>query len=165
MWQAIPETNGRYEASDEGQIRNARTLQVLAPCPDRQGYLRVGISAVPNRLKVQRVHQLVMHAFRGPQNGLNVNHKDGNKQNNRLENLEYVTKRENSIHAYATGLMNPPFKITAEQVREVRRMRKETGYGNRKIAKALNLSRGVVQGVLYRKSSWRYLDPTLDDTL
>ena len=51
------------------------------------------------------VHQLVALAFLGPiPEGLVVNHKDGDKLNNHISNLEYVTRSENQLHAYATGL-------------------------------------------------------------
>lgn len=58
-------------------------------------------------------HRLVLLAFTGPSD-LFVNHKDGNKINNKLENLEYCTKSENGLHAYRTGL-NP--RIRQNQIK------------------------------------------------
>lgn len=68
------------------------------------GYKEVVLSDCGRRRSV-RVHRLVMECFVGEcPDGLQVNHKDGNKFNNHIDNLEYVTNVENSHHAYRTGL-------------------------------------------------------------
>lgn len=66
-------------------------------------FVNVGIKNSTKRAKIQ-VSRLVAATFFGRNNDLFVNHKNGNTRNNRPENLEYVTRRENSIHAYNTGL-------------------------------------------------------------
>lgn len=102
--------DGRYEISDEGVIRRVtpasgtRPGRILSQRPTHDGYLEACIS----RGKVQsyrRVHQLVAEAFLGPcPPGKEVNHKDGNKWNNRASNLKYVTVKENADHAFELGL-------------------------------------------------------------
>lgn len=76
--------------------------------PDKQGYLGIGIT---NRTEGWRkrlqVHQVVAQNFiPNPMNKPCVNHKDGDKSNNRVDNLEWVTYKENTAHALKTGLLH-----------------------------------------------------------
>lgn len=59
---------------------------------------------ITGKQSAKRVHRLIASAFLGINNLLQVNHKDGNKLNNKIDNLEYVTAKENSIHAVQSGL-------------------------------------------------------------
>lgn len=93
-WRAIPDTN--YLASDDGQIRHVNAETIRKPYCDTKGYLYIGFW----RRKKQccaTVHTLVALAFHGPKpDGMQVRHLDGNKKNNRPENLVYGTARENA---------------------------------------------------------------------
>lgn len=81
-----------------GAMRKLRAVE------NGRGYLRVVCGG-----KLRSVHALVAEAFIGPRpSGLEVNHKDGDKRNNRPENLEYVTRSENMRHCFRIGLGNPP---------------------------------------------------------
>lgn len=76
------------------------------------------------------VHALVAAAFIGPRpEGHQINHKDGNKRNNRLSNLEYTTPHQNLAHAVATGLNTKAnnFKLNPDLVRAIRRRHSEIG--------------------------------------
>lgn len=74
---------------------------------NKKGYLVVGLIQ-STRLKIMRVHRLVCQAFiQNPQNKPEVNHKDLNKANNNLDNLEWVTGHENYLHAVANGVCQP----------------------------------------------------------
>ncbi len=76
----------------------------MCSSPDRQGYRMIRLIH-----RTRKVHRLVAEAFIGPiASGLTVNHLDGNKANNDVENLEIVTRAENSQHAMRTGLWYPP---------------------------------------------------------
>ena len=104
-WRTI-NTNLGYEISDEGQVRNKKTGKILKGIPDKDGYLRVHLY---NPIKNFYVHRLVAQAFLDSpkENQTEVHHKDGNRQNNNINNLEWVTPAENTRHAVNTGLMLP----------------------------------------------------------
>lgn len=109
-WRACPGFEGWYEVSELGRVRRIRkaggaaTGRVLRPCSGATGYLQVGLS-VRRKYTTRMVHVLVARAFLGPAPvGKEVNHKDGDKRNPALSNLEYVTRSENIRHSYALGL-------------------------------------------------------------
>lgn len=88
-----------YEISNYGRIKNNN--KIIKPYIHNKGYLRVAIKG-----KHYLVHRLVAIMFI-PNNNIEkkqVNHIDGNKQNNKVDNLEWVTSKENNYHAIATGL-------------------------------------------------------------
>lgn len=95
-WQEIPGYPG-YEASTQGHIRNKHTGRVLSASPNNKGYLLTTLS-LKHTAHRALVHRLVMLAFVGASD-LQVNHKDGDKTNNHLSNLEYTTCKQNIEHA------------------------------------------------------------------
>lgn len=108
-WRAI--LGGTYEVSSVGNVRRAtagrRTHagRTVKPILMKIGYLVVG-PVVNGKNKKFYVHELVALAFIGPRpEGLSINHKDGDKTNNVVANLEYVTHAENMAHAAKAGLM------------------------------------------------------------
>ena len=173
VWKPIPSTNGKYEASSYGRIRNTKTQKVLKVQENKHGYYILTLRIIPKVQSNARVHRLVAEAFLGEcPEGYVVNHKDGNKYNNNIENLEYVTSSENNYHAIRTGLRKPntsqigkhgeeagAAKITEEQAIEILKEHYRTGDGYRKIGKRLGISRGIVQGILSEsRPRWIYLD-------
>lgn len=97
-----------YEVSNKGNVRNSNTGKILQPEVSNCGYLRVGMYVVKNNRRYHihgSVHRLVAIAFiPNPDNLPEVNHKDGNKTHNWVENLEWSSSSDNDYHAYATGL-------------------------------------------------------------
>lgn len=93
-----------YSVSDSGQIRNDKRQSLKNPVMDKDGYLKVDLYNHGKR-STQRIHRLVGEAFvDNPDNKQQVNHKDGNKRNNSISNLEWATPKENMEHAVANGL-------------------------------------------------------------
>lgn len=119
VWKDIPGYEGLYQVSDLGRVRSLERWRYNPKCKDgkqyvpekilkaaeRTGYLVVAINKNGKR-KSYSVHRLVAQAFiPNPENKRTVNHKDGNKKNNRVSNLEWNTDSENVNHAIITGLL------------------------------------------------------------
>lgn len=108
-WRAIH--FGNYEVSNLGNVRvvvGKRPGSLKKASRSSTGYYIVGLS-YQGKCTTSLVHRLVAAAFLGEcPAGYEVNHKDGNKANNRLENLEYVTRKENARHAFDMGLNKLP---------------------------------------------------------
>lgn len=106
IWKAVVGFETDYEVSSCGRLRrasatrNSHVGQILKPTPDGWGYPKFNLHS-DGRYHSRRLHRLVVEAFRGPIiAGMQVNHINGDKADNRLENLEAVTPSENVRHAY-----------------------------------------------------------------
>ena len=106
-----------YDITTDGKIYNKKWGKYVKPQPNGTGYLRVHIAG-----KMYFVHRLVASKYiPNPDNLPQVNHKDGNKHNNCVDNLEWVSNKDNSLHALHNGWMrieeNHQFaKLTRENV-------------------------------------------------
>ena len=103
-----------YFINQQGEVKNCKGRTIL-PHKHNLGYLRVGLKREAGRQLKKYVHVLVALTFiENPNNLPQVNHKDGNKKNNCVENLEWVSQSENIIHAIKNGLLVPNFKPMLE---------------------------------------------------
>lgn len=108
-WRSVDEFAGLYEVSSHGNVRSLnrntakglRVGRVIKPKTTQKGYLKVQLS-VSGKAHWRFVHRLVATAFLGG-SSKTVNHIDGNKLNNRLDNLEWATIKENVDHALKLG--------------------------------------------------------------
>lgn len=95
-----------YVVSNYGRIGNSKTGLVLRQRDSGWGYFQVMLWR-DGKAHTKSVHRLIAESFYGVFPLLEVNHVDGDKHNNRLWNLEWVTKGENNKHAIDIGLRNP----------------------------------------------------------
>lgn len=102
-WRVSPLYGGVFEVSNRGEVR--RDGKIKAPHRLKGGYLVINVN-VNGKHTTGLVHRLVASAFvPNPDNKPEVNHIDGNKENNCADNLEWVTPKENIAHARKTGLL------------------------------------------------------------
>lgn len=118
VYKPIKDFEGKYEISNFGNVKSlARRVRnttrnttrelpeiILSPKVGTSGYLEVTLNT-PTYSKTKRIHRLIAEHFLPLVEDKNViNHKDGNKLNNSISNLEWVTQAENAKHAFDTGL-------------------------------------------------------------
>jgi len=88
-----------YSCTEDGRIFSSRkgSTKEIIGSPDKDGYLKITLVDNNGKFKYFRKHRLIMLTFSG-YSELEVNHKDGNKLNNQISNLEYVSLQENQCH-------------------------------------------------------------------
>ena len=153
-WKGIPGYEGRYQVSDRGRVFSFRRLKHLRCSLDGRGYLRVML-CYKGKGRTHRVHRLVWAAFKGEWSTreTQINHKDGVKTNNRLENLEVVTGSQNIQHAYRLGLI--PTKLTENDVRDIY-SRRAKGDSMRKLAAEYKVSSTTIWYVCHGRN-WNHI--------
>ncbi len=171
-WRDIPGFEGYYQVSDDGDVRSVkrtiynskgyfatRESHVLCPNQNKCGYLKV-ILCVENKHYTRMVHQLVAMAFLGHTlNGhkLTINHKDGNKHNNCIANLEIVSMTTNRRHAIMLGLWNQRgtqsvrAKLTSDDLAEIRARYAKGGVTHKELAEMFNVSKKTIGKVIRRQ--------------
>jgi hypothetical protein len=166
IWKTIPDFKF-YVISNLGRVKRVigprcRRERMLKPRLINWGYNTVCLRK--NGPYYRTIHQLVMLTFVGTrQRGMQVNHKNGVKTDNRLENLEYCTVSENSRHALITGLRkiargeDAGRTILTESQVHIIRARVISGESHRRIAKDYGISHTQV-GQIARRTSRSWLD-------
>jgi hypothetical protein len=109
VWKPIDGTDGKYEVSNFGRVRtNGKRPGLLTLTKQPSGYRYAMIALSNGKQRNCRVHRLVAQYFLpNPDNMNEVNHKDGNKDNNHVSNLEWCTRSHNVKHSFDTGLKQP----------------------------------------------------------
>lgn len=139
-----------YTITPEGEVINNRWHRPVKPQPNTKGYLRVMMCG-----KKYFVHRLVAQLYvPNPDNKPQVNHKDGNKLNNRADNLEWVTNQENRHHAVKTGLQVsgekcPWSKLTKSDVDYIR---SHSDLPRKILSEKFHVNPSHISAIIYHKS-------------
>lgn len=153
VWKSIVGFEGLYEVSDLGRVKSLERPTNQFSCPfirkqqlNKFGYLTVGLTK-NNKPKTFTVHRLVAMAFiLNPDNKEQINHKDGNKKNNRLSNLEWCNAQENQSHRYLElGHEASNRLLNKEQVFEILSQKGKSW--RKKIAEKFNVSEACIKAV------------------
>lgn len=154
------EYNG-YKISNFGKVINKKG-KVLSTNVDMHGYVTTSITDYGGG-RIKGMHRIVATMFiPNPNNLPEVNHKDGNKENNRVDNLEWCTKKENMQHrsdvlGCMVGTDNPTNKLTDEQVIEIYNLCKDTNMLYKDIADMYNIVPSQVS-LIVGGYKWKYLN-------
>lgn len=158
----LPELKDYYTVTSDGEFYSDNSG--LMKTRNRPGteYQIINFSTVDGRKRTFRAHRLVMMAFEPRENmdELEVNHIDGNKKNNKLENLEWCTASENQKHAFKMGLQkarkgeNSNFsKLTQEDIERIFELRKQ-GLTQQQIGDIVGCTKSNISCIL-RGKSWK----------
>ena len=142
-----------YEASNLGRVRNAKTGKILKGHPNEKGYMRVCLK----KYQTTFLHRVIASAFlERPEGCTEINHKDGNKKNNCVDNLEWCTHQQNMHHAAKNGLREGVnVKITKSDVEYVKNHPNDS---TRTIGKTLGYSHTTI-----RRIKMMLVKPKMDD--
>lgn len=165
-WRFVPGLEDLFIISSTGRVFSVRTEKYLKYVVHPHGYrvFSTRIGGRSGKAKCYRIHRLVAEAFvDNHDNKPMVNHKDGNKINNHYSNLEWVTNKENVLHAKSLGLLvspnkgkflteSPLFSLSEDQVKFIKDNYKKGCKNNGSIglAKQLGVERGPVRRVIER---------------
>lgn len=167
LWKPLLEYKG-IEVSSIGRIKKAankrRKERILTEFPkDRDGYCRCTVQKLNGEYTSQPVHRLVAKAFiDNPENKAHVNHIDGNRTNNKVSNLEWVTPRENVLHSFKYGARKvckdvPRNTILTDyQVQQISTLR--ALYTVNQIAKLFNIKYQTLKNIIHKKKQCERLD-------
>lgn len=178
VWRPVFEFEGHYEVSDQGRVRSVDRVvpfssngrhfnrkvrgRILKLKKTTRGYVTVGLKLSQQRQSWKLVHRLVAEAFLVSSCDRHVNHKDGDKTNNSLENLEWVTPKENMQHAVREGLHWAPrgeacvnAVLTEEDIRKIRSMR-ASGAENRTLADRFGVHINTIYDIT-KKRRWKHV--------
>jgi hypothetical protein len=156
VWKPIKGYEGLYEVSSLGNVKSLnkyhhRREQILKPKIDKYGYLCVKLSK-NGKPKDYTVHRLVANTFIG-ESDLTVNHKDKNRQNNNIENLEYMSVKDNVRYSLAQKIKSINLTTGETKIYSSMKSVKEDGHIQANVWKCL---KGIKK--THHNCKWRYVN-------
>jgi hypothetical protein len=156
-WKGISGYIGLYQVSSNGEVFSMSINRNMSIQTDLNGYLYIRLY---NKLKSKsfKIHRLVaFHFIQNEQNLPWVNHIDGNKSNNCVNNLEWCTQSENEKHAHRIGLKNhkgenhPCSKFSDNLIREIRRLFDDEKLSQREIGRRTKMDFRTIHKIVHRQ--------------
>jgi antitoxin component HigA of HigAB toxin-antitoxin module len=156
----IPYIKDLYTIDDLGNIYSDISGKMKTRNKGNTEYQIINLMTLEGKKKTFRVHRLVMMAFHPIQNmnDMEVNHIDGNKQNNALNNLQWCTASENQLHAFQIGLQKPRkgeksnfSKLAQKDVDKIFNLRRR-GLTQKQIAEKIGCTRSNISYILSKKT-------------
>ena len=169
IWKEIvvDSNNTKYEISNFGNVRNIETGKLICGHTDKNGYVRINIYYHGKRY-TKSIHRLVAKAFIPNPNDLpQVDHIDGNKSNNNLSNLRWVTASENIRAAFSNGLKtqygenNPANKYSEKEIINASLLLQSGNYTCREVSDITGLTFETI-GHISRKERWKNVTENFD---
>ncbi len=144
----------KYVINDMGVVISINQ-NIISQQIHRDGYSTCFLCNDNNEYHTVLTHRLVATMFiPNPENKPQVNHKDGNKLNNSMNNLEWVTNRENAHHALNNNLM--PHAVFTEEIVKVICSMFSNGYNTSYVSNHLNVPKTAVDAIWYRRN-WTHI--------
>ena len=120
VWRNCKYYEENYQVSSYGRVWSVRNQRCLKPQKHNKGYLNIVLTAKNGKAKQEYIHRLVALTFiDNPDNKPTVNHKDENKQNNHVDNLEWATYAENNAHNDRLIRQGETFKVNGKTSKKV----------------------------------------------
>lgn len=176
IWRNIEGYEGRYQISNQGRVKSFNRYvrnnrdgrkrfvkgRILANYIDRDNYLIIKLFKCNKGLN-HKIHRLVLTTFnRKPRSKEQGNHKDGNKQNNFILNLEWCSNKENCLHKihvlgkHTKGEKHGNSKLTNIEVQEIKMLLKEDNTSQRSIATRYNVHFSIISSIKNNKT-WKHI--------
>lgn len=149
-----------YQISNFGRIKSLKFNRIIGvDKKDTNDYISVSLKNDKGKIVSTTVHKLMAEVFLPK---IQVNHIDGNKSNNRLDNLEWSNGSLNTKHAYKIGLVK--FRrgkdarniVTDEDTVRLIKLDRKNGLGITALTKKYNLSQGLISGIIYN-INWKHI--------
>jgi hypothetical protein len=166
-WMEVKGYEKLYEVSNYGNVRSfvRKKGELLIPNVNNRGYYKIYLYKKGCKRKETPIHRLVAkHFLPNYFKGAHINHKDGNKLNNYIDNLEWCTLSDNikhaittlSRHAFRNGEVNLKSKLTNEQVLEIRQKYSTGNTSYKKLSAEYGVYKSTI-GRIVKKKNWNHI--------
>lgn len=140
-WKDIKGFEGIYQISNYGRIKSLIRNKIRKLTINRDGYIVISL-----RKKFFQIHRLVLSTFYPINLFMECNHIDGNKLNNKLDNLEWVTRSKNQLHAFKKGLQYR--KLSTNDIIMIKNIYSKGNITQKELGKIYNISRTMITRII-----------------